>query len=315
MPLLAAIVVASLASTSTGAWAQDVDAGTPVDASVADVAVADAVATPPPPPPAPDAAPVEPPTPLLAEEARFGVSKDVAVVVLPPHGWSESEGDAPEIPDLAQVPGSEVVAQRVFSHAHPHRPQLTSEMFFICVAGPASEWAPGMESILFERLNGIANTELAKRMTVASYNAGPVEEAQPVFRQSFEATGKAGGDRKEGSVRVLEVDRLDSDRAAVVGKGRHIVGFVADPDRVLICSTACVEPLRHGRDVCSPSVASFRLDGPLAPEPSPSIAGRFVVGLKRRPSALLGAALGLVLTLAGVLVILKGLMIRPANDA
>ena len=304
-------IAAVLALVSTNAWSQTADGGTSEDASAADAA-ADATVVPPPPDPH-DATPPEPPSPVLADEVRIDVSEDVAVVVLPPHGWSPVEGETLEIPDLAQVPDSEVVVQRVFRHAHHHRPRLTSEMFMICVAGPSSEWAPGMESLLFERLNSIANNELGKRMAVASYNAGPIEEALPVFRQSFEATGKAGSDRKEGSVRVLEVDRLDSDRAAVVGKGRHVVGFIAEPDRVLVCSAACVEPLRHRRGVCASTIASFRLDGPLAAEPSPSISGRFVVGLKRRPSALLGAALGLLLTLAGVLAILRGLMLRPST--
>ncbi|MFW5740088.1 MAG: hypothetical protein ACOC1F_06950, partial [Myxococcota bacterium] len=122
--------------------------------------------------------------------------------------------------------------------------------------------------------------------------------------------GEAGGDRKEGAVRVLEVDRLDAERAAVTAAGRHVVGFLSEPDRVLVCSAACVEPA-EGRDACAASLGTFLLDGKLASEPSPSLTGRFVLGVKRRPAALLGAALGLLLALVGVLAILRGLMIRP----
>ena len=172
-----------------------------------------------------------------------------------------------------------------------------------------------MESLVFERLNVIAKGQLAKSMAIGTYNVGLIEEATPIFRQSFDVTGKAGGDRKEGSVRGLEVDRLDSHRPPVVGSGRHIIGFLSSPDRVLVCSAACIESARNPQGACAASMASFRLDGPLASEPSPSLAGRFVLGIKRRPTSLLGTALGLLFALAGVLAILRGLMIHPAEKA
>lgn len=307
----------SLVATSTlillllapSANSQEEDAGA-VDAAVPDAAVADVVVVPPP----VEAGPIEPPSPVLGEEARFDISGAVKLVVLPPYGWSSSDTSDLDIEDLTQVSGAEAVIQHTWSSRHPKHGG-SAEMFVICASAPASDWAPGMESLVVERLNIIAKAQLAKKMAVASFSPGPIEEAPPVFRQSFEATGKAGGDRKEGSVRVLEVDRLDTQRASVIGNGRHIIGFLADPERVLVCSTACFEPVHHARGACAGSVASFRLDGPLAPEPSPSTSGRLLLGIKRRPTALLGAALGLMLALVGVLVVLRGLMIRPTPSA
>ncbi len=309
--LIVASTLTSLLLFAPIAKSQDEDAGAAVDATIPDAAVVDATVAPPPPL---DASPIEPPSPVLGEELRFDISGAVKLVVLPPYGWTGSDTSDLDIEELTQVSGSEALVQHTWSSPHPKR-AASSEMFVVCASAPANDWAPGMESLVVERLNVIAKAQLAKKMAVASFSPGPIEDAPPVFRQSFEATGKAGGDRKEGSVRVLEVDHLDNRRAAIAGNGRHVIGFLADPERVLVCSTACIEPVHHTRGACAASVASFRLDGPLAPEPSPSMSGRLLLGIKRRPTSLLGAALGLMLALVGVLAVLRGLMIRPTPSA
>lgn len=296
--------VAAVLSIALGsaAFAQEPDASPPSDASAAPDAVGDAV-----PPAEPDAAPVEPPTAMLGNEETHALSNTVNLLVTPPFAWTGGEAPELDIPDLAQVPGAKTVIQRSWSQG-----TKTSEMFLVCATGPASDWAPGMESLLMERLNAIANTELAKRMTVSTFSPGQLEETAPIFVQPFEAQGKAGGDRKEGAVRVLEVDPLDNKRADVAANGRHTLAFLDDPARVLVCSAACVEPV-GGRGVCPQSIASIHLQGQLAEEPLPTITGRLILGIKRRPAALLGTALGLMLALVGVLAILRGLLIRPSS--
>ena len=313
--MLAAFSASMSLAVASGAWAQDGGVDAAAEAAVADAGVPDSSVVAPIPTPLPpgiDASPPEPPTPMLGDEVRFDLAGPVKLVVIPPFGWAGEPSADVNIEELTQMPGAESLVEHSWSSTNPKRAEST-EMFVVCAAGPASDWAPGMESLVFERLNAIANAELAKRMAVSTFSPGQIEESTPVFRQSFEATGKAGGDRKEGSVRVLEVDRLDSRRAAVVARGRHVIGFLPDPERVVVCSAACVEPVRHSRGACSASIASFRLDGPLAAEPSPSWTGRFVLGIKRRPTSLLGTALGLLLALAGILAILRGLMIRSSR--
>jgi hypothetical protein len=251
---------------------------------------------------------VEPPTPVLGDEVSFEIATGVRLVLLPPFDWTGTDASELAIPELAQVPDAEAVFKHTWKPER-RRGQLT----VLCATAPATEWASGMQSMVFERLNVVARSELGEGMTVATFSAGPVEDAPPLFRQSFDATGTAGGHRREGSIRVLEADPIDNNRDAVLGSGRHFLAFLAEPDRVLVCSAACVESVRWNRGRCSGSLASLRLDGQLAPEPSASTMGRFVLGIKRRPSALLGTALGLLFALVGVLVILRGLLIRTPS--
>ncbi|PIE05651.1 MAG: hypothetical protein CSA75_03635, partial [Sorangium cellulosum] len=75
---------------------------------------------------------------------------------------------------------------------------------------------------------------------------------------------------------------------------------------------ACVEP-NSQHNACRKSIKSVHLEGSLAPEPSPSLMGKLSLGIKRRPTGLLGIALGLMLTLAGVFIVLRAILIRPSS--
>ncbi len=277
------------------------------DAATPDTAVQDAA---PPDVEAPDAA--EEPTAVLGSEVALAIPDGVVVHISPPERWVGAESKDVDIQDLNQIPGAQALFKHTWTSSHPRKATL-SRLSVVCATAPSEEWARGMESLVFERLNTLARAELAEWMTVSSLAPAAIDSAPPLYLQSFEAQGRAGGQRREGSVRVLEVDRMDDGRAPVVGTGRHFIGFLANPDRVLVCSAACVEPAWRSVGVCPASIASVHLDGALVPEPSPSTAGRLLLGVQRRPSALLGAAAGLVVALVGVLTILRGLLLRPST--
>jgi hypothetical protein len=280
---------------------------TSLDATAPDAAVQDAATPDAEPPDAHD----EPAAPILGTEVALAVPDGVVLHLSPPDRWAGTESKDVDIQDLSQIPGAQALFKHTWTSTH-HRRATLSRLTVVCATAPSDDWAPGMESLVFERLNTIASAELAEWMTVSSLVPGPIDNAPPLYLQSFKAEGRAGGQRREGSLRVLEVDHIDDGRAPVVGTGRHFIGFLANPDRVLVCSAACVEPAWRSVGVCPASIASIHLDGALVPEPSPSTAGRLLLGVQRRPSALLGTAAGLVFALVGVLIILRGLLLRPS---
>jgi hypothetical protein len=186
-------------------------------------------------------------------------------------------------------------------------------MYLICATAPASEWSSGLESLVFERLNDVASTELGHRMSLDTFQPQRLEKAPPVFRQDFRAEGRLGPSRKVGTYDVLEEDALDRARAAAYAVGRHMVCFSDSPERVIVCSVACMEPANPDVDTCTAVLGTFQLAGKLGAEPQPSFLVKLLVGVQRRPATLLGLVVGLLSTLAGGLMILRGFLLRPAG--
>ena len=166
--------------------------------------------------------------------------------------------------------------------------------------------------MVFERLTEIAKAELSEWMNVGTLTPRSVDNTTLLYMQTFDADGSAGGHRK-GSVRVLEVDPIEDGHTSVAGIGRHFIGFLSDPNRVLVCSTTCLEPTRRTARICPAAIESIRLEGDLAPEPSTSAIGSLLRGFYNQPASLAGLGAGLLISLLGIVAVIRSLLLRTAS--
>ena len=303
---MASLLVASATVLPALAFAQQDASADAFDAEVAMDTASDALES--------ADAEQEPTAATLGPETSLVISEGVNLRFSPPEGWMSVESKPVDIPDLDKIPG----AQALFKHTWtaPHRRKaMAPRMSVVCATAPSDSWTRGLESRVFEHLTSVAHNELSEWTSVDSLQSGPIDSTSPLFFQSFEAKGRAGGQRKTGALRVLEEDAIDNKRAPFVGVGRHTLGFLANPDRVFVCSMACIEPAWRETAICPTSVASLHIDGALAPEPSSSTLGRLAIGIQRRPSALVGMAAGLLLAFVGTLAVLRGSLLRPASKS
>ena len=256
--------------------------------------------------------PLRPP-PKLGTQTLMSVSDGIALRITPAEGWTAEDFTEINIDELKQVHGAKALFKRVWKSSPPPGRIPLSRLTVVCATAPSEEWSQSMLGLVFERLGEVAKAELSEWMNVGSVTPGPVENTSLLYTQSFDAKGSAGGQRRQGSVRVLEVDNLEDGRIPVAGNGRHLMGFVSNPDRVLVCSATCIEPERRTERICPSVIASIGLDGPLVPEPSSSAIGSFVMAIRRQPAALFGIAGGLLITLIGLLAVIRGLLLRPTS--
>lgn len=292
--LLAFVFLAALAPR---AIAQE-DAAPTADAANLDAAPAVV-------PDAPDAA--HGPVAFGAAEA-FPLADAVAVTVQAPVGWRGADVDV-VIPGLDQVPGADRKVARAWNAPDP----AGGLLLLVCATAPSKDWAPGMESMLFDRLNDTANKELGRTLTLSSFTPALQEETASGFQQGFQARGEVGAARKEGAVRVIDpAEAAGPPKSALAITGRHTVAFSASPALVLACSLACAEPRDGASAVCVAALAAHRVEGNTTGEPVASPGARLVSGFARRPVALAGVVAGLVFLLAGFGALLRGLILPSA---
>lgn len=248
--------------------------------------------------------------PNLGQPESFAVGGSVAISLRTPEGWSSKPLKPQAVPDLTQIQGASVQLARAWSPAWSNEnTPPTHSIWLICASAPSLQWSPGLETVVFERLNSIANAQLEERLNLDTLHAGEIEKKPPTFEQSYRGHGKVGRTRTEGAVRLLEEDRLGAG-IPMRAQGRHVLGFSSD--QVLVCSAACVEPAAH--HLCASVIETVSLSGQLAAEPEPSVFGRLLVGFSQRPVTVVGVVAGVVLALAGAAVMLRGLLLRrPAR--
>ncbi len=290
------------AGTAAADAAMDGDASAPHDQD--DEEDTDAAAA----PPASASSGAKPPAAVtFGPLESFDLAQGIQVTVQAPSDWTATAGDV-QIPDLDQVPGAQVKVSRSWAPAGKDR----GGIFLVCVSAPSTDWTHGLESLVFERMNGIATKQLGRYMNVTSFQPGAVEETSFGFQQDFRASGQGGTALKQGGVRVLEPEDGTPRRAPRMSvMGRHTLTFTrteSDP-AVLTCSLACVERARHAGAVCSTALGTHRIVGETGPEPTPTLRARFVVGFGRRPIALAGVAAGLLSLMVGVAAVVRGLLL------
>jgi hypothetical protein len=262
--------------------------------------------------PAPDVAEPRPDTPATFGPIElFPLADGIQVTVQAPSDWPAGDAEM-DVAAIQDVPGARVQVARVWAPARPR----SGRLLLVCASAPSREWAHGIESLVFERLNSVASAELARYMTVSEWSSDAIEETPFGFQQGFRGRGTGEPAVQQGGVRVLEPqDEAAMAAPPLVVTGRHSLAFSAteDPPLVLTCSIACAEPVfRHGA-VCNTVLAAHHLQGRTGPEPVPSLRTRFVVGFGRRPIAFGGLAAGLASLLVGVVAVVRGLLL-PARS-
>lgn len=301
---LAAVLLCPVARAQDAAVAEDAapDATADVDSGLEDADQTDAAAA------ASTSAPVRPTPPPITfgPLESFDLAQGIQVTVQAPSDWQGVDVTT-DIPDLNQVDGAQVKVSRAWTAPD----QDDGRILLVCIAASSKDWAHGLESLLFERMNGVAKTELAKSMTVSTFSSGAAVETPFGYQEDFQALGQAGADVKQGGVRVLEPEGSSPRHAArMTVLGRHSLAFsrVEEPPLVLTCSLACAEHARRHGAVCTTALGTHRLVGETGPEPVPSLRARFVAGFARRPAAMAGVAAGLLFLLAGVAAVVRGLL-------
>jgi len=237
----------------------------------------------------------------------FPVADGIQVTVQAPSDWTAADA---EIGTAAvhDVPGAQVQVARVWAPAQPR----SGRLLLVCASAPSREWAHGLESLVFERLNSVASAELARYITMSDFSADPPEQTPFGFQQGFHGRGMGDPAVQQGGVRVLEPqDEPALHAPPLVVTGRHSLAFSAteDPPLVLTCSIACAEPVFRQGAVCNTVLAAHRVQGRTGPEPVPSLRTRLVVGFGRRPIAFGGLAAGLLSLLVGVFAVVRGLLL------
>jgi len=181
--------------------------------------------------------------------------------------------------------------------------------------------------MVFRQMDGVARADLSEWMDVdnllSSESSNEQSEGQQLLRfRSFGADGRVSTDGKPreqrgagGGKRLLQADDV-TDSVSVLGRGRHVIGFLSNPDVVLACTTTCMEPTSRnlqdgkGEKICPAIVDSMRLEGALASEPSTSPFAKLLMALQHQRGSLVGIAVGLLLAVVGIIAIARGVLLR-----
>lgn len=252
------------------------------------------------------AAPARAEAPTAGARASLPIGPTGLIVsVTPPDGWSPvADEDVPEV-DVSAVPGAEVTlrkgwAKKIADARAPHEDRLV----VVCAKAPADAYAPGIETLVFERMSGMVRTELGKQASVERLEAQPIETVGVRFEQRFSASGELGAELRGGKVRVGAEAPGAAKPVHVRAEGRHVVGFAGTPVVIAACSTVCVEADAPEGE-CAGALASLAFDGPFGPPPQPGLVSRVLVAAAMKPLAAGGVAFGALTTLVGLLLALR----------
>lgn len=229
----------------------------------------------------------------------------LAVSVAPPAGWSPiDDANLPEI-DVSAFDGATVSLRAGWAHTiadarSPHDDRLV----VVCATASADDYAPGLETAIFERMNDVVRAELGKQASVERLETYPIEARGARFEQRFSARGEVGAGLRDGKVRVGE-EAPDAVKPALMrADGRHVVGFAGEPASMAACSTVCVEA-DAGEGSCAPALASLTFEGPFGPPPTPKLLARALAAAVTTPLAAAGVLFGAITTAAGLLIALR----------
>ncbi len=255
------------------------------------------------------------PTSLGTAES-FVLAPGLSVGIRAPAGWTGAASDTSWFkPD--EVAGSALAISRTWALDMPDRPVTSSRpiaLHLTCVIAPASDWAPGLETLVFERMSTVVKTNLVERLSLDAFEPLLVEEDRLLHRQRFRLRGDMGVRQREGNVSVVEEDKPNAPRLRLSGEGKHIIGFVGTPAKLFACSVLCVIPERSASRICDDSIASMRFDGDLSAEPTPSMWMRLMLSLHKNAWPWIGLMAGLLAVTLGVFCIGRGATLRRPRE-
>lgn len=237
----------------------------------------------------------------------------VTISLQPPQSWSGAAPDKASLPSLSEIQAGKVTLAwmwrpSVVAKNTDAETSLGDVLMLTCVTAPATDWVPGVESLVFERMSVHQKQRLASESSLEAFVADPPEKMATFFRQRFKARGELGEGHGPGHVRVLAEERSDRPHGHVRIVGQHLVMAPAPGLTVMACSIACSEVRRPNQHafVCDASLASLRVQGQLSAEPSPAgLLVRIAVGARKSPAAVLGLVAGLLMVVSGVVVLAR----------
>jgi hypothetical protein len=238
----------------------------------------------------------------LGAPVRWETTEGGAAVLALPPGAAAMPVESLPSPDLGGVAGARVVLRKGVGRGPSTAEHISDSVYAICAKGPAGQMVPGMESVVFERLNELARTELGKGGTsVDSFQASEPREDGLLTVAGYTAEARlgpvAGGDGA-------------TPRLKMRAEGKHVLGYVGEPADVLVCSIACTELSSERSRICPALLEGARIDAAFVQAPRPSLPSRLAFAVVRRPLSAVGAVLG------GLMVLLGGLVAAwPARKA
>lgn len=190
-------------------------------------------------------------------------------------------------PDLTGVPGAKILLRRGVGKGD-------TRVEAVCARADASAWAPGVETLVFDKLDDVMKTELGNRGTVESFHDQPaVEPDGKRFERPFDGTVTLGLDKNKP--RPLDTSGLPKARF----NGRHTIGFAGEPEEIVACTLFCTDT---DNTACTDFAATATIDGDLLAAPTPTAVGRFMTDLAKKPLAAVGVIFGLLLAISGLVV-------------
>lgn len=238
-----------------------------------------------------------------------------------PREWMSTKQIDTSFIDLSGLTGARVVLARSWVAPKPGTPETgrvyADSMLLVCVEAPAAEWAPGMEDLVFDRMNQMAREELSRHASLDNFDAAPPHHLETHYKQTFKAHGELGEGHSKGQVRELHEDRPDRPHNHARNVGAHILTVPAGTQQMVACTLSCGETERPDQKsfACDASVASFEPLGDLSSEPSVTTLGKFLVGIRRHPLSGVGIVLGLVMIVAGIALATRALMHQLSRPA
>ena len=227
-----------------------------------------------------------PTTTAVAAPASWPIAFGVTVrLALPIGAEAVPEADLPKL-DLAGLEDAKVVLRRGVRRAPQAPDHLSDVVVVLCATAPAARLPAEAIPIVLDKMGEIAKADLSKTVSIDRFEDGVAAEPLGRWEQTFTAEGHlvAGGARLPAHT-----------------DGRRLVGFLGASPDALVCAVVCTEVSLESARVCPAVAASVGFDGAFVPPPRASLAGRVLFAAVRRPLPAVGAALGLLLFLAGLL--------------
>ena len=212
----------------------------------------------------------------MSEPLSRPLTGDVRLELVLPDGTRGESSEALPALDVSMVPGARVVDR--------FGVRLGGVTFrAACVQAPTDVWAPGIESLVFDRATALARGASSLPLVWAP---GTIERRGGLFEQRLAGTSP----------------RLSS------GAMRHVLAFAGSRQDAILCSFVCASEDRS--EACAAIVDAARLTGTLADPPGPSALARLLLLAADRPRAALACFVAIA---AAVVVLVLARRPRPTR--
>ena len=213
----------------------------------------------------------------MSEPLSRPLTGDVRLELVLPDGTRGESSEALPALDVSMVPGARVVDR--FGVRRLGGITLRAA----CVQAPTDVWAPGIESLVFDRATALARGASSLPLVWAP---GTIERRGGLFEQRL-----AGTSPRSSS-----------------GAMRHLLAFAGPRQDGILCSFVCASEDRS--EACAAIVDAARLTGTLADPPGPSALARLLLLAADRPRAALACFVAIA---AAVVVLVLARRPRPTR--